>query len=426
MKYFLKIILTIILAVATVFGVYYYFNGKLPVNLNSTTHHNVTVSKAPASELYASRTTLAKLKNQKITLYKSGKTIILKHKKKEFVFENWTSMVNSPSAPVIYYHDFDGDGVDEIIISCEVGQDEDDGEKLYDLYVLNPIDKEESNFNVLLISQETWHSVLDSSVAEELTQLKSNKKFLQFAMATKRTDINYDPDSGLLLEAPSAAFARAMQDENGAYLTLNSWALTKGVFKIDDDYNINVDVEVLVYYSDANVKQDLGSVHFGLDITEKNTFTISKKSMYFAPDKAYRIADPRAQAQTNWEFKRNNSAAAKEPHAIQWLKYAFALDSTVIEDTQDLGSEETDIKYVKSLVLRKDSLVITAADGCTFSADAAGSGDFSVTINKGTVNEYEISYTASLNELSNELIILFDKSYDETEITSVDVSYGSK
>ncbi len=427
MKYFFRILLTAVLAVATVFGVYYYFNGKLPINpLGETTSGFVTtVSKAPASELYASRTELARLKKQKITLYKSGKTIILRHDKKEFPFENWTSMLNAQEAPKIYCSDFDGDSVKEIIIRCEAGTEESTKEKVYDLYVLNPVDKEESDFNVLLISQETWHSVLDKSIVEELTQLKSNKKFLQFAMATKRTDINYNADSGLLLSAPSVAFARALQGETGSYLEINNWTMTKGIFTVDGD-DINAEVEVLVYYKDVNYSQRLGKVRFGLDITEKNSFTIAKKSMYFAPDKAYRIADPRTQAQGNWEFKRNNSFSPKEPKQIQWMKYAFDLDSTLMEDTQDLGSVETDIKYIKSLVLRKNTLVITAADGCAFKADAVKSGDYSVTINRGGDNEYEISYSAKLNDNSTELTILFDKAYEESEVSSIDISYGSK
>ncbi len=422
MKYFLRILLVFVLSVAVVTGVYYYTNGKtLPFETHS--QPLTTVTKPPATEKYAARKLLAEMKKQDFRLYKSGKSVILEHGDNEFTFDNWSKVIDS-EAPKMYYSDFDSDGEKELVVRAVSGEDE-DGNYVYELYVLNPKGGKKEDYNVLLISQDTWRTVLDDQVTEELSQLKSCSKILQFSMNDKATPIKYNSDTGIAENAGYVGYARALQDENGKYMTLYGWSKSKGLFSVKDN-KITVEVDCIANYNETHVAQNLGKVYFTLKINKDNKLSVVPKSMYFSPNAKFKVSDPRETAKKKWSFTRNNSFKPKDGKTIQWAQYKFDIDRTVITDTVDLGGEETDIKYIKSLNLTESGVTLTAADGFTFSSDPAKNGDFSVTINKGTKNEYEISYTAKTSKDLTSVTISFDKTYSQKKIKTIDISYGTR
>ena len=108
MKYFFRIIIALILACATVLGVYYYTNnGQLPWTENSISL--TTVSKAPATEKYANRALLATDKKEGYSLYLTDTNVILAHGKKEFEFKLFSSYMQKEK-PEMHIIDLDSDG----------------------------------------------------------------------------------------------------------------------------------------------------------------------------------------------------------------------------------------------------------------------------------------------------------------------------
>ena len=170
----------------------------------------------------------------------------------------------------------------------------------------------------------------------------------------------------------------------------------------------------------------MGKIYFGLSITKDNRLVVVPKSMYFEANKKFRVSDPTQTAKHKWTFTRNNSFVPKDSGTIKWAKYSFKLDKSVFTDTVDFAKEETDIKYVKSIDIDQSGITLTAAAGYTFSADPAKKGDFSVTINKGEKDEYEISYTAKISEDLSVVRINFDKTYSHNSVNSIELNYGTR
>ena len=424
MKYFLRVFIVLIIAVAVVFGVYYStHDGQVPFVEKTT--YKTTVTKQPATEKYASRTLLASLDKYGFRLYKSENIIILEHNDKEFTFENWSSVIDEET-PKMYYADFDGDKDKELIVKAVCGADEKTKEKVYELYVLNPKKGNNEDYDVLLVSQDTWRSILDDQVTEELSQLKSCKKVLQFAMNSKESKIAYNQNSGIAENAAFTGYAKALQDDNGEYMTLSGWSKSKGMFDVDKNNHISVEVECIANYDETHVVQDLGKIYFKFTVTQKNKLSVLPKSMYFEPDSKFKVSDPTETAKKKWSVLRNNSFAPKEPKTISWAKYSFKIDPSVMTDTVDLASAETGIKYVKAIKVSESSIVLISADNCTFSDDSVKKGDYSVTINKGEDSELEISYTAKISKDKKTVRINFDKTYDQSKIKTIEVNYGSK
>ena len=424
MKYFFSILLTLILAVAVVTGVYYYTNDRtLPGQTKDT--FITTATKPAATEKYSARKLIASLDKQGFRLYKSGSSVILEHKDNEFTFDNWSKVIDEET-PKMYYSDFDGDGEKELVIRAVSGQDDSTGEYVYELYILNPKKGKKEDYSVLLVSQDTWRTVLDDQVTEELSQLKSCRKVLQFAMDDKSSPIKYNSKTGIAENAAYVGYAKALQDDNGKYMTLFGWTKSKGMFFIDDDNNIKVEVDCIANYDETHIVQNLGKVYFTLTITSDNKLTVKPKSMYFKANDKFKVSDPTDRAKKKWAFTRNNSFVPKDGGTVNWAKYQIKIDKNTFTDTVDFANEETDIKYVKQIKLTQSDVLLIAADGYTFSSDPVEKGDFSVTVNKGAEDEYEISYTAKISDDLTSVRITFDKSYAQKKVRTVDISYGSK
>ena len=424
MKYFLKIIIALVLAVGVVTAVYYYTNDHtLPGKTKEV--YLTTATKPAATEKYSARKLLASLDKHDFRLYKSGSSIILEHGDNEFTFDNWSKVIDEEK-PKMYYADFDNDGEKELIVRAVSGEDERTKEYVYELYVLNPKKGKTEDYDVLLVSQDTWRTVLDDQVTEELSQLKSCSKVLQFAMDDKNSPIKYDSDTGIAKEAAYVGYARALQNDDGKYMTLFGWNKSKGLFSIDEDNKIKVEVECIANYDETHVIQDLGKIYFGLAVTKDNKLTVIPKSMYFEADEKFKVSDPNETAKKSWTFRRNNSFVPKDGGTISWAQYRVEIDKDVMTDTVDMASEATDIKYIKRLTLTEADVLLTAADGYTFSSDPVSKGDYSIIINKGKKDEYEISYTAKISKDAKSVRIIFDKTYDQKKIKTIDISYGTR
>ena len=422
MKYFFRVVLTLILAGATVFGVYYYTNG---MSFTSDDDKVVltTVSKAPATEKHANKRKLAS--KGKYTLYIVDNKMLLTHGDKEFEFNQWSSYIEREK-PKMYIYDIDGDGLKDVVVRGVSGEEQGTGAYVYDLYVLKR-DAGKENYSVITATQDTWHSLLDDAIVEEITQLKTCKKYVQFAMAISGQNIKYDKKTGMVTKnAGYVGYARAMQDNKGKYMTVQSWSKGKGSYFVNENGKLCCEVEVLINYNENTAAQKTGMIYFEMGIDEEGSLSVTPGSLVFRADKQFAVADPKDTAKAPWTVTYKNSASPTAGEVLNWVKYSFPIDSSTITQTLDLGKENTDIAYVDSVVISEKQVVLTAKNNFTFDRNAAQKGDYSVTINKDKKGEYEISYTASVSEDGKTLTIVYDKTYSQEKIKTVDISYGSK
>lgn len=427
MKYFLRILIVLVLAAGVVFGVYHYTNGGASDNNQVSL---TTVTKQAATEKYSDRKLLAALEKDDFYLYKSGKTIILTHNNKEFEFTNWSSLIDAAPAEM-YYADFDSDDDKEILIKGAAEQNVSTGEYIYNLYVLNSDKDDEGNdiYTVTMASRNTWNEILDTYIIEELSQLKSCKKIAQFAMNNSGKTINYNKATGIA-ENGHVGYFRALQGSDGSYLTVNKWSKGNGVYTITKDNKIEVDISVDITYNGLNTVQHAGTIHLGLSLDKNNAFYPTEKSLVFNTADEYKVSNPKTADATVWSYTENNSdrSAPSSDLVIDWVKYASKYDTTITTQTRSYASEITDMKSISKLVIANNYVELTAKSGCSFDRQAAASGEFSVIINEGKDDEYDIAYSASVSVKNNieVLKIIFDKSYPRKEIKSVTINYGAK
>ena len=422
MKYFLKILIVFVLATAAVVGMYYYTTGqKLPFLNNDETAYLTTVSKQPATEKNAGKKFLAGIDGY--SLYKSARTVILEHGGKEFEFENWSSIIDEET-PEMYMINLDGDDEKELVIKGVAGQDSSTGEYIYEIYILKAKENPDDGYTVSLLSQSTWRTILDTYIVAEISQLSTCSKILQFAMVSNSgTNIAYNKTTGIA-ENAHTGYARALQDKKGRYMTLDSWGKGKGIYYVSDDNRLCVEIEVNVNYKESSEVQLAGNIYFEIMMSEDGTITVTPKSIRFLPNETYAVSDPTVTASA-WSYTLNNSAPTGSGE-ITWVKYMPSVDSTTLTDTVNLSAQEGDVAKLSSLTVSSDKAVLTAKSDCTFSSDVAESPDFSVIINKGTDKEYDIAYTAKLNNSNSVLTITFDRSYARDEIETIEINFGER
>ncbi len=426
MKYFLRILIVLVLSVGVVFGTYYYTNSD-KFSKNEESVSLTTVTKAPATEKNSNRTLLASLEKEKFYLYQRKNTVILEHNGKETEFDNWSRMI-AAQPPAMYYSDFDSDGEKELIIKAVSELSSTSDKYVYELYVLNPDKK--GGYNVTLASSDTWSEMFSEMITQEVSQLKSCKKIVQFSMITGDSSIIYNKKTGIA-ENGYSGYAKALQDVNGEYLTIDNWTKGIGLYDIDKNNNITVDIEIKATYKNTSTVQDIGNIHFELDFNDNNTFSITEKSMIFKANDKYKVSSPKKTSKTAWKYIENNnsnSSVMPKDTVIDWIKYSLNYDSAVKEKTVNYSSQETEMRNVSRTVITNSYLELTSKENFSFGNASATQGEYSVIINEGTNKEYDIAYKASVTKSGNREIlkITFDKSYPQNEIKTININYGTK
>lgn len=422
MKYFLRILLVLVVAVAAVYGVYQYNNSG-----DSTGGDNITtVTKAPATEKNGDRVLLAQYGDE-FKLYKSGNIVILNANGKDYEFENWSSDIDAKE-PELYYEDFDAD--DEKELAVRAVSDVKGEDYTYNLYFLDPEkdDNGDTSYNVTVATRSTWSEMLEDTVLVELSQLKSCNKIGQLAMNYADDGVSYNKDTGIVTKGHSGYFG-VLQD-GGNYLTIDGWSKGDGIYTIDKNNKINLDIDVNVTYKGSAVVQKAGKIHMQLNLQKNGGFLTAPKSLKFVAYDEYKVSDPTTVADKAWSFTENNSnkAVPGGSATIGWINHKINYDSTVTTQTVNYSTAQTDINGIEKIVLTDKNISLTAKKGCTFDNSSAGSGHFSVIINEGTKSEYSIAYKASVDKSGAKevLTISFDKSYPQSEIKTVSVNYGTK
>lgn len=428
MKYFLKVMTALVLAVAVVFGVYYYTDKK-PNDEKAQNVSLTTVSKAPATEKNSNLKLIASLEKEGFYLYKGNKSVILKHKDKEFEFDNWNSNIDLET-PKMYYANFDDDKEKELIIRAVGAVNQETKEYIYDLYILNPKQNtKEEEYDVILATHNTWSKILNSNIREEVTQLKRCKKILQIAMDVVAAPISYDKKTGVA-KTGYRGYARALQDSNGNYLTIDKWEKGRGVYSISEDNKICVDVPVNVRYKESKAVQKIGFIHFEFNFDKSNKLAVTRRSMVFTAAKEYQVSSQINETKEKWTYTENNSdkSTPSSDTIIDWIKYKTAYSPSLITQTTSFAGKGTDINGISKIVITQEYIELTAKKGMEFAKSSAEKGEFSVIMNEGYKSECDIAYKAAIGEKDGvqTLKISFDKKYSKKELGSITVNYATK
>lgn len=427
MKYFLRILLVIVLVVAVIFGVNYFFKGA-PEN-NGNTDILTTVTKAPATEKNSNRVLIASLEKEDLYLYKNDNVVILKHGGEEYEFENWSSMIDEET-PQIYYGNFDSDEDMEIVIKAVAEIDSQTKEYVYNIYLLNPYKAKDgkTKYTVSMASRSTWTDILDNFITAELSQLKLCNKFVQFSMNNADESISYDKKTGIAKNAHSG-YVRALQNTNGEYMSIDKWNRGIGTYSVSDN-KIFVDIAIDISYKNSTYIQKAGYIHFQLELDKNNKFYPAAKSLKFVAADDYKITDPKTTAQTTWSYTENNSdtTASQTDKIINWVKYDMKYDENITTQSVSFNVDTTDNASIAKITVTESYIEFISKDGYSFDEQSAKTGEFSVIINKGQKDEFDISYNASVtkNEKNQMLKITFDKKYPQSEINSITVHFGTK
>ena len=423
MKYFLRVLIVFVLAAAVVFGVFRYTNPE--AFSNGADSGLTTVSKPPATEKNSNRVLLAALEEDNFYLYKGSKGILLKHGENEFTYTNWSKFIDAEE-PEMHFADFNNDGKKELLIKA-VSETKDDGSFIYEMYILTPTTDSEGKerFEVSCASRNTWGNIIDNYIIEEMRQLKSCKKIVQFAMNAKKDTIQYDSTTGIATNAHTGYF-RALQDGKGNYMTVDKWNKGDGIYSVNKDEKICINIDIVISYKNSEKVQNAGTIYFELFLNEKNTFQVTEKTMVFKPNKEYRVSDPTKTAQESWSYTENNSnhSASTAEEVVKWIKYTPDYSSEVFTQTKDYSAEVSDMNKIKSMYICEGYAELTAREGCSFDRDAINSGEFSVILN----DKYDISYTAEIKtaEKNEVLLITFDKKYPQQDVKKIVFNYGTK
>lgn len=423
MKTFFRTVVIVVVVITTVLGVRYLVTGQVPALVRSDDPDLVTVTKAPVTERNIYRKLLASLDDDDYQLYRTDNKIILVHAGKEFEFNLWSSSIDR-EAPEMYLFDLDGDSQKEIVVRAISGEDTISGGWLYSLYIFNPKQNEEDGYELAVASQSTWQDFLDTFINENMSQLKMCKKYIQFAMYAKDEEVTFDEATGIAHGAHSG-YARALQDNNGKYMSVSGWNKSKGVYTVSKDGRLCIAIDINISYENSSLIQKAGTITFEISLDKDNVFSVTPKSMRFTPNSAYRVAPPSVESES-WSYTETNSASIDKNTQIKYISYSPSLDASTLTQTKNLSSESSEIKYVGSIEVTNDRVVLKAKSGCTFSSEVANSSAFSVIANKGEDDEYDIAYTASLDSARTTLTLMLDGSYGKDFIKTIQINFGTK
>lgn len=428
MKYFLRVLIVLVAAVGVVVGVYHYTSGNSGAD-NTPSANLTTVTKVPATEKNSNKVFLAELKDDGFSLYKTNNGVLLVHGDNETTFENWSSMIDV-EAPQMYYANFDEDDDKELIIRAVSGVDDTSKQYIYDLYVLNIVKGSDGReaYQVTLASRSTWSNIIDEDITEEVSQLKSCKKTIQVSMIAGQKSIAYNKTTGIATNG-YAGYARALQKENGEYCTIDKWSKGIGNYYINSKNHICIKIGVNIEYKDTEEVQQAGYIYFELSLDENNNFYVTERSMVFEANDKFKISDPRETSEKPWSYTENNqSAGSQSDKIIDWITYSPEFDTSITTQTLSYASQTNDIKDADKVKITDSYLEIISKDGYEFAKNNIDNGSYSVIINEGKENEFDIAYKASIRTSGKKQIlkITFDKSYPQSEIKTIIINFGSK
>lgn len=428
MKYFGKVIavLLLIAAVIAFAASYNYRQDKIADSIELTTADMTAHSSTERDERFLA----AESEGGEYQLYLDGSTVILKHGDVEKTFDNWASLVRQ-EVPELYCRDYDGDGEDELLIKLINGYVSDNGaqRQVYNLYLLKPTETDGvQDFKMITATKDTWKAPFESAIKTEMTQLKSCDKIIQFVMGNAGTEFIYDEKTGVS-QNEYVGYACALRDANGGYRELKSWNKGSGFYSVDENGDIFLDIQLLAYYKDVDDPQYIGNIHTQI-VLKKNRFDLAANSITFVANDDYKVTSPKDAAAEDWKSTIYNSAEPTvrdgDDMIIDWIETDFDLTYAFTEKTVSFADINSQIKCVDKVVIKPDSIAMTAKEGYTFEDRIIRKFEFSVIISPDTEDGYNIEYYGEIKTVKDRsvLVIHFDRAYSREELNGMQIKYG--
>lgn len=437
MKYFVRVCIVLLIAAGIVFGFSYYYREKknsenivLTTQLITTTKPNETTT-AKADTVYYDDNGFKLFIDSKNVAYIEYNSV-----RKELDGFDWVLK----QTPVDYYYgDFNNDKEKELLVlysspandlnNSLIPQDKLDF-KNYHRYaaLIKPIvdSSGKQDFNIVYADQNTWKKPFEQAINAKMNQLKSCDKYLQFVMDDNDVELKYDKKTGISSNK-HVYYAKALNNENkDGYKKFVKWSKGEGNYYVDKKGALRLNIMVLAYYEDSNRAQYVGDIQSGVSINKKGKFTITPKTIEFAPKDKYVMPDVRNNNPENFTYVLNNTSSntiTTNDNLIDWINASFDIQNGINEQSVSFGELDSQIKCVDKVKITQTSIVLTAKEGFVFSDRVVNNGDYSVVIG----NDNDITYKTEILERDSRSVlkITYDKKYSRDELKNVKLKFGA-
>lgn len=358
-------------------------------------------------------------------IYFNGKIVTVVNGDYKTEVDGWQSIFSS-ALPKAVSKNMDSDDEKELLLRIPIGNSDGTQTTTYVIYLFDPYTDEdgEKTFYRNATGNSTWTIPFEQTVRAEVTQLSSCKKILQYAMESVENQIEYDKNG--LCTGNYVGYARALSDDNGQYYTYKDWSLGQGIYSLDDDGNITLDIQVIVEYEEVKKTQIIGFVHCNIQY-ENGSFSIVPKKIDFRAQDIYRVSDPREITDSKWSVTVNNQGPNPDfqNKNIDWLEWEYDVSSAGTSQSLNFETLSSKIKCVDTVKFTQSSVTLTAKEGYTFAS--ATKGNFAVILNNGDDDQVDIAYTCSVNTVDGRstMVITLDKNYSKNELSDMTLKLGA-
>lgn len=423
--------LVILLAVLSIFGVYYHNNvykPKIDKALSETAREDITQNGPQKS---GEKTLVAQTDDGSIKVYKDGDFVILEQNGKETEFSDWAENFGLTKTD-IYYKDTNGDGSKEIIISDYEGEDEETKTPLCGIYILSSTQKNgEASLFVNYTNSNDWTSYFNQIISCHANQLKNSPQRIQFLMDYVNADVPYDVQTGIVTGDHKAWYSCAPQKEDGSYYSLYSIRQSDVLLEVDEKTQ-DIKATTKIYASFKNTTQEvyLGDTVCTIIVDENNEMTIKEKSIIFNVNPETQATDPRQTEKTAWENNFKNPASVSKGDGTL---NDFACAVTLRENsssTRNFSSADnaykSESRLVESISVTNNSIKITAASGVSFAKELNNTAQCKAIIDIGE-NRYNAAQSVAVSTENSKsvLTITLDKSYSVSELENLVIVLGN-
>lgn len=428
----MKKVIALVVAVVLCIGVFafsmIYRNQK-----NQEQHQSlqeISTEESSDSQSQSSTGLVIETKDKEYQVYFDGEIVTVKKGDYEIEMKTWQDSFKA-EIPVSATKDMDGDGEKELLLRVRTGtNNNDDGTKttVYAIYMFDPVTTSsgEKTFDTVIANTNTWAEPFGETVRAEVTQLESCKKILQYAMESVENEIVYDKNG--LGTGDYVGYAKALSDSKNQYYTYKDWSMGQGVYNLDEDGNITLDIQILVEYEEVEESQIIGFVKCNIQF-EDGAFSIVPKQISFEAQEKYKVTDQRERAESDWSVTVNNIGSQPDfqNKLIDWIDCEFDVSEMSKNQNQSFDTLSSKIKCADTVEFTPSSITITAKEGYTFSSNVAGKGSFSVILNSEDYEGVDIAYNCSVKTVdgNSTLVITLDKEYPKSQLEDVEIKFGA-
>ncbi len=407
----------------------HYKNGKINNNSDYSTVVSTTEAEAvEKTDEYSSDTPYIETDDGEYQIYFDGKIVTIVHGDYRTEIKNLDVSFKAEK-PKAVSADIDNDGEKELLLRLyAISYNNDDSTRttVYSINLYDPaVQNDEKYFLRYTAYNSTWTNPFGESVRAEVTQLKNHSKILQYNMVDINDELQYD-ENGVAV-GNYTGFATALCDSSKNYYTLKNWSYGYGIYDINEDGTITLDIQVVAEYEETDTNQIFGYIHCNVVFSDY-TFSIVPKKINFVAKEGCEVTDPRNMANDKWSVTINNltSTSGFQSNSIDWIENEFNVADLSSSQDQYFDTMSSKIKCLDKIKFSQSGITLTAKSGYTFSSQMADNGKFSAIINNDENKDIDISYKCVIKTVDGRstLVITFDRNYSQQELESLKIVFG--